>query len=124
MGKFVIIGGNKITGEARVSGAKNSVLPIMAATVLNGKLNVLHDIPRLSDVEVMTKILLSIGCTVKREHNTIIVDSSGLNNDEIPEEWVREMRSSIIFLGAMLSRCGRVKISYPGGYDNQLELIR
>ena len=117
MGRFEVIGGSKIEGEARVSGAKNSVLPIMAATVLNGKLNILHDIPRLSDVEVMTKILLSIGCTVKREGTTIIVDSSGLNKDEIPEEWVREMRSSIIFLGAMLSRCGRVKISYPGGCE-------
>ncbi|SCX88644.1 UDP-N-acetylglucosamine 1-carboxyvinyltransferase [Alkaliphilus peptidifermentans] len=115
MSRYEILGGNKLVGEVRVNGAKNSVLPILAATVLNGGLNVVHDIPRLSDVITMTKILRSVGCEVKRENNTLVVNSKGLNNYEIPEDLVREMRSSIIFLGAMLSRCGKVKISYPGG---------
>ncbi|WP_026476374.1 UDP-N-acetylglucosamine 1-carboxyvinyltransferase [Alkaliphilus transvaalensis] len=117
MSKFVIVGGNKLSGEVRVGGAKNSVLPIMAATVLNGKLNVLHDIPKLSDVIIMTEILESIGCTVEREGTTLSIDSSGLNNYQIPENLVREMRSSIIFLGAILARCGKVVISYPGGCE-------
>ncbi|AOY77427.1 UDP-N-acetylglucosamine 1-carboxyvinyltransferase [Clostridium formicaceticum] len=117
MSKLVIRGGHKIEGELKVSGAKNSVLPILAATVLNGKLNVIHDIPKLSDVEVMIKILKSVGCEVTRENNTIIVDSSKLNNHKIPEELIREMRSSIVFLGAMLARCRETTMSYPGGCE-------
>ncbi|MCC5911867.1 MAG: UDP-N-acetylglucosamine 1-carboxyvinyltransferase [Clostridiaceae bacterium] len=117
MGKLVINGGNKIQGEMTVSGAKNSVLPILAATVLNGKVNVIHDIPQLSDVKVMTKILRAVGCEVKREGNTMIVDSSQLNNHKIPEELIREMRSSIVVLGAMLGRCGETVVSYPGGCE-------
>jgi len=115
--KLIIDGGNRIGGEVRVGGAKNSVLPILAATVLNGGINVVHDIPKLLDVDIMEKILTSLGCSVKRENGTIVVNSKELTNYEIPEELVREMRSSIIFLGAMLSRCGKVKISYPGGCE-------
>ncbi|AKL95624.1 UDP-N-acetylglucosamine 1-carboxyvinyltransferase MurA [Clostridium aceticum] len=117
MSKLMIRGGHKIEGELRVGGAKNSVLPILAATVLNGKVNIVHDIPKLSDVEVMIKILKAVGCGVKREGNTMIVDSSKLNNHKIPEELVREMRSSIVFLGAMLARCGETIMSYPGGCE-------
>ncbi len=117
MSRLIVSGGNRICGEIKVSGAKNSVLPILAATVLNGGINVIHDIPKLLDVDIMEKILISLGCSVKRENGTIIVDSRQLINYEIPEELVREMRSSIIFLGAMLSRCGKVKASYPGGCE-------
>lgn len=117
MSKLIIDGGNRIGGEVRVGGAKNSVLPILAATVLNGGINVVHDIPKLLDVDIMEEILTSLGCSVKRENGTIVVNSKELTNYEIPEELVREMRSSIIFLGAMLSRCGKVKISYPGGCE-------
>lgn len=123
MSKLVISGGNTIAGEVRVGGAKNSVLPILAATVLNGGINVVHDIPKLLDVDIMEKILTSLGCSVKRENGTIIVNSKELTNYEIPEELVREMRSSIIFLGAMLSRCGKVKVSYPGGCEIGLRPI-
>lgn len=117
MNKLIVNGGNKLFGEVDVSGAKNSVLPILAATVLNSGINVIHNIPNLSDVSIMIKILTSVGCSVKKEGNTVIVDSSGLNNYEIPEYLVREMRSSIVFLGAMLARCGQVRISYPGGCE-------
>ncbi len=117
MGKLIIDGGNRIGGEVRVGGAKNSVLPILAATVLNGGINVVHDIPKLLDVDIMEKILTALGCSVKRENGTIVVDSKDLTEHEIPEELVRQMRSSIIFLGAMLSRFGKVKVSYPGGCE-------
>lgn len=117
MGKLIVRGGNKLAGEVDVSGAKNSVLPILAATVLNGGMNVIHNIPNLSDVSIMIKILVAVGCSVKKEGSTVIVDSSGLNNYEIPEYLVREMRSSIIVLGSMLARCGQVRISYPGGCE-------
>lgn len=117
MSKLIVKGGNKLVGEVNISGAKNSVLPILAATVLNGGTNVIHNIPNLSDVSTMTKILVAVGCSVKKEGNTVIIDSSGLNNFEIPEYLVREMRSSIVVMGAMLSRCGKVRISYPGGCE-------
>ncbi len=117
MSKLLIHGGNKIQGQLNVSGAKNSVLPILAATVLNGSTNVIHNIPALSDVKIMKGILRAVGCNVKREDKTIIVDSKGVNNHVIPEELVREMRSSIIFLGAMLGRCGETIVSYPGGCE-------
>lgn len=117
MSKIIIEGGRKIQGELRVGGAKNSVLPILAATVLNGKINIVHDIPKLSDVEVMTKILRAAGCDVKRENGTMVIDSSKLDNHRIPEELVREMRSSIVVLGAMLARCGETIVSYPGGCE-------
>ncbi|ABW18924.1 UDP-N-acetylglucosamine 1-carboxyvinyltransferase [Alkaliphilus oremlandii] len=117
MSKIIISGGNRIHGEIRVGGAKNSVLPILAATVLNGGTNIVHDIPNLLDVDIMEKILISLGCSVERENGTIVVNSKELNNYEIPETLVREMRSSIIFLGALLSRYGKVKISYPGGCE-------
>ncbi len=117
MSKYIVVGGKKIVGEARVHGAKNAVLPILAATVLNGNINVLYDIPRLSDVEIMTKILQAVGCRVYREGEALVVDSSDLNSHEVPEDLVREMRSSFIFLGALLARHGSVKISYPGGCE-------
>lgn len=117
MSKYIVVGGKKIAGEARVHGAKNAVLPILAATVLNGSINVLYDIPMLSDVETMTKILQSVGCKVYREGEALIVDSAHLSSHEVPEDLVREMRSSIIFLGAMLARNGSVVISYPGGCE-------
>lgn len=117
MSELIIRGGSRIRGEVEVSGAKNSVLPILAATVLNGGTNIIHNIPELLDVNIMEKILTSLGCLVKRENKTIIIDSKNITNYEIPEELVREMRSSIIFLGAMLSRYGKVIASYPGGCE-------
>ena len=117
MSKFIVVGGKRIVGETRVHGAKNAVLPILAATVLNGSINVLYDIPMLSDVEIMTKILQSVGCKVYRDGEALVVDSTDLNSHEVPEDLVREMRSSFIFLGAMLARYGSVKISYPGGCE-------
>lgn len=123
MSRLIVSGGNKIHGEIKINGAKNSVLPILAATVLNSGINIIHDVPKLLDVYVMEKILTSLGCSVKRENGTIIVDSGQLTSYEIPEELVREMRSSIIFLGAMLSRCGKVKVSYPGGCEIGLRPI-
>ena len=118
MGKFIIKGGKTLNGEIRVHGSKNAILPILAATILNGKENIIKNCPRLKDVEVMLKILQRLGCTVKWEGtNTVIV---GINSTEIPEDLAAEMRSSIIFLGPILSRFGKVTISYPGGCAHQL----
>ena len=117
VGKYVINGGNKLVGEVSVSGAKNSVLPILAATVIGGNKSTIFNIPNLRDVEIMKNILLSLGCSVKRTGNIMEVDSKSLNQIIVPEELVREMRSSIILMGAMLSRTREVVISYPGGCE-------
>lgn len=117
MEKYIINGGNKLTGEISISGAKNAVLPILAATVIGGNKSTILNIPNLRDVEIMKEILLELGCTVDVVGSTMIVDSKPLNGITIPEELVREMRSSIILMGAMLSRTGEVIISYPGGCE-------
>lgn len=122
MSKLVIMGGKKLNGEIEIEGAKNSVLPILAATVLNGGLNVIKKCPKLKDVDIMLEILKSIGCKVWVEGDTITVDTSTLNKTEIPDELVAEMRSSIIFMGPMIARCGKVTISYPGGCVNEWAL--
>ena len=117
MGKYVINGGSRLRGEVNISGAKNSVLPILAATVIGNNTSTIFNIPDLRDVDIMEKILLYIGCRVERTDNIIYVDSTSLDKIDIPEELVREMRSSIILMGAMLSRCGEVNICYPGGCE-------
>ena len=117
MSKFIIQGGKKLRGEIRIGGAKNAVLPILAATVMNSAENILFDCPNLKDVDTMINILSAIGCRVKFEDNVLTVDSSTLSSHIIPEHLVREMRSSIFLMGPMLARCGKVKISYPGGCE-------
>ena len=117
MSKFIIQGGSKLNGEIRIGGAKNAVLPILAATVMNSAENILFDCPNLKDVDTMIKILRSIGCQVSFEEHVLNVDSSTLSSHIIPEYLVREMRSSIFLMGPMLARCGKVKISYPGGCE-------
>jgi UDP-N-acetylglucosamine enolpyruvyl transferase len=113
--KIVITGGQKLKGEIPIEGAKNAVLPILAATILNGGINVIKNCPRLSDVEATLEILKKVGCKVTIEGSTIIIDSSVISDTEIPEDLATEMRSSVIFIGPMLARCGKVTISHPGG---------
>ena len=123
MSAFVINGGRRISGSISVQGSKNSVLPILAATILiNGK-TVIHNCPLLSDTAGTIKILKTLGCIVMCEGNSIIVDSTTINNAEIPEKLMREMRSSVIFLGAILGRLNTAVISTPGGCEIGLRPI-
>jgi UDP-N-acetylglucosamine enolpyruvyl transferase len=115
MSRIVVTGGRKLKGEITVEGSKNAVLPILAATVLNSGISVIKNCPKLKDVEIALEILKKIGCNVKVEDHTVTVDSSTVNNTQIPDDLAAEMRSSIIFMGPMLARCGKVTISYPGG---------
>lgn len=115
MNKLVIEGGVPIEGELTVQGAKNAVLPILAAAVLPKGECIIHNCPKLRDVEKTEIILSRLGCRVKREGDTIYVDSSGINSCRIDEGLMREMRSSIIFLGAILAVCGRAEVGMPGG---------
>ncbi|HOQ36426.1 MAG TPA: UDP-N-acetylglucosamine 1-carboxyvinyltransferase [Acetivibrio sp.] len=120
MSKFVVTGGQKLKGEIVVEGSKNAVLPILAATVLNDGISVIKNCPKLRDVEIMLEILRKLGCKVSFEGNVVTVDSSTINSTQIPEDLAVEMRSSIIFLGPLLSRFKNVTISYPGECENLL----
>lgn len=117
MEKYIIQGGNKLQGEVTVQGAKNSVLPILAATIISGKVSTISNIPYLRDVDVMVKILNSLGAEVEFKDHTVYVDTSHINKVKLPEEHVREMRSSIILMGAMLARFKEVHVALPGGCE-------
>ena len=117
MSKYIIQGGNEIRGKLRVGGAKNSVLPIFAATILSAKESIIYDCPVLKDVEIMIEILRGLGCKVKREGHTVIIDSSNNINYEVPDTLVRKMRSSFELLGALISRVKKGRICFPGGCD-------
>jgi hypothetical protein len=101
----------------RINGAKNCVLPILAATLINAGQNILHNCPDLKDVDSAIKILEHLGCKVKREGKTIIVDSSKIDCYDVPDELMREMRSSVIFLGPIIARCGKARLTFPGGCE-------
>ncbi len=117
MEKLIINGGRRLDGRVKIQGAKNSALPILAAAVINRQKNIIHNCPRLSDVDKTVEILEGLGCRVKREGNDIEVDSSCADSWTIPESLMRELRSSIIFLGAILSRFGEAEVSMPGGCE-------
>lgn len=117
MSYYLVRGGQALRGEVPISGAKNSVLPILAATLLNGGRSLLHNCPDLRDVRSAIQILQHLGCKVSREGDTILVDSSVVDRWDVPHELMREMRSSVIFLGPILARCGRARLSLPGGCE-------
>lgn len=104
-------------GELFVHGAKNSALPLLAATLLCNGESELHNCPALSDVEASVRILRHLGCGVKRQEDVLCVDASSIVRCDIPDQLMREMRSSIVFLGAIAARIGRAKISFPGGCE-------
>lgn len=117
MYRFVIDGGRRLDGEISVQGAKNAVLPILAATVLNGGKNVIHNCPQLRDVEKTISVLKSLGCKVIKQERAVCVDSTVISDCRICEELMRQMRSSIIFLGAIIGRTGEAVVSMPGGCE-------
>ena len=123
MDKIIINGSKKLNGEITVQGAKNSVLPILVATLLVDGISVIHNCPIISDVDATIKILRYLGCAVIRENHTITVDSTGVNKNDVPDELMREMRSSIVFLGGILGRMGKAVLSTPGGCEIGLRPI-
>ncbi|MBQ5565339.1 MAG: UDP-N-acetylglucosamine 1-carboxyvinyltransferase, partial [Clostridia bacterium] len=106
MSRLVIDGSRRMKGEVSVQGSKNSVLPILAATLLSGEESILYNCPDLSDVRGTINILRYLGCRVEFAGNTLICDSRPLHENSIPNSLMREMRSSIIFLGALIARTG------------------
>ena len=117
MAMLKIEGPCKLEGEVAVQGAKNSTLPLLAAAVVSKGQSVFHNCPHLSDVETSVEILRHLGCRVWWEGKSLVVDSTDVANNDIPDELMRKMRSSIVFLGAILSRTGKAELSYPGGCE-------
>ena len=117
VGKLIVTGGRRLEGKTRVQGSKNSALPILAATLLFSGECVIHNCPRLSDVEASVRILRYLGCRADREGNTLIVDTKGMSRYDIPTDLMHQMRSSIIFLGAVIARCHKARLSSPGGCE-------
>ncbi len=115
--KLVIQGGHRLEGEIAVHGAKNSSLPLLAATLLcNGEVTV-HNCPALSDSFAATRILSALGCKCTRQSGSVTVNTENANNFSISDSLMREMRSSIVFLGAILAKNGKCRLSFPGGCE-------
>ena len=117
MSVWHIAGGNRLSGSVTVQGAKNAVLPIMAASVLAPGETELLNVPTLRDVNTTIRILRGLGCSVEREVDAVYIDSRPMSRSEIPHSLMRELRSSVIFLGALLARCGHARLSMPGGCE-------
>ena len=123
MDKFIIEGGGKLYGKADIQSAKNSVLPLLAASVLTDEQVTIRDVPAISDVENMLHILTELGCKISRTADSVIIDSVNAVSHEIPARLTKELRSSVFMLGSVLTRFHRAKISYPGGCDIGLRPI-
>ena len=123
MEKLVINGCKKLSGSISVHGSKNSTLPIVAASILCNAEIVLHNCPQLTDIDAAVNILSFLGCKIKRENSTLIINSENIETSRIPNDLMREMRSSIVFLGALLARTGKAEISAPGGCEIGLRPI-
>ncbi len=112
-----VSGGNELHGSAAVQGSKNAVLPILAASLLSGGETRLTNCPCLLDVDASAEILRHLGCRVMQNGGEILVDSSGMDQNHIPHELMLKMRSSVMYMGAILARCGEVRLSTPGGCE-------
>ncbi|MBD8496768.1 UDP-N-acetylglucosamine 1-carboxyvinyltransferase [Paenibacillus arenosi] len=115
MDKLVIEGGRPLSGTIRIQGAKNAALPIMAAAILTDGVIQLGRIPKLLDIDVMLNILRRLGCRATQEGHTVILDNNHIHGSHVPEEMMRQMRSSIFLMGSLLARFKEVHIYQPGG---------
>ncbi|MFJ7726079.1 UDP-N-acetylglucosamine 1-carboxyvinyltransferase [Neobacillus sp. NPDC097160] len=116
MEKIIVRGGQRLYGTVKVEGAKNAVLPVIAATLLasDGK-SVIRDVPTLSDVYTINEVLRNLNAEVVFEDNTVVVNASRELKDEAPFEYVRKMRASVLVMGSLLARNGRARVALPGG---------
>lgn len=116
MEKLVIRGGKKLSGSVKISGAKNAVLPIIAASLLGTTPSVLQEIPKLEDVKTISEVLGHLGVNVRSDElGSLYIDSTNITSCEAPYELVRKMRASFLVMGSLLAREGKTKISLPGG---------
>jgi len=115
MDKLIIQGGQTLSGEVPISGAKNAALPILCAALLTAEPLTLTNVPALHDIQTMLKLLAQMGVKVAQDGDTLTLDASGLNNPSAPYEMVKTMRASVLVLGPLMARCGEAHVSLPGG---------
>ena len=116
MEKFVVTGGKPLAGEITISGAKNAAVAIIPAAILAKGRSVIENVPDISDVEILLEILEHMGAKTERlSSDTIAIDTTELDSNEVPYEFARAMRASYYFLGALLGRCSEAIVSMPGG---------
>jgi UDP-N-acetylglucosamine 1-carboxyvinyltransferase len=115
MDKFAITGGTALRGEIPAGGSKNAALPALAAALLTGEPVTLRRIPRVRDIRTMQRLLVDIGCKVDSEGETVRLQAQAITYPEAPYELVKTMRASSLVLGPLLARCGRARVSLPGG---------
>ena len=114
---YIIEGGKKLEGTVSISGSKNASLPIIAATILSGKTTKLYHVPNIHDTQITLKILKLLGCKVKKERDKIEINTKKMNKTEIPEDMMKQMRSTVIMAGAIIGRFKEATFSYPGGCE-------
>lgn len=117
MNAIHLCGGRRLEGEIPIHGAKNSALPLLAATLLSADTSRLTNCPHLADVSASIAILRHLGCAVAQEADAVTVDATHLNCGHVPDHLMRAMRSSIVFLGAIVARCGEAVLTHPGGCE-------
>lgn len=115
MASFEIIGGNKLSGDIKVAGNKNSVLPIMTACLLTKDTCIIENVPNISDVAVMVQLLELCGAKITQDHSTLTIDCQKIKTTQFPNELTEKLRASVLLLGPMLARVGEIKMGYPGG---------
>lgn len=115
MSEIRICGGRPLCGEIKIQGSKNAVLPMMAASLLHEGVTVIENVPRIQDVSCMMGILEYMGCKCRMEGNTLSICAKGNITSEVPKRYVKQMRSSVIILGALLGRKKKAATCYPGG---------
>jgi len=113
--KFLISKSPPLHGTVRISGAKNSILPVIAASLLTEEVCIFEDIPQLEDLHVACRLLSYLGSKIDIYDNTLRIDNSRIHRNNAPDELIRKMRASILIMGPMLARKGRIRISLPGG---------
>ena len=114
---YIIEGGKKLEGTVSISGSKNASLPIIAGTILSAKTSKLYNVPNIHDTQITLKILKLLGCKVKKNRGKIEINTKGMNKTEIPEDMMRQMRSTVIMAGAIIGRFKEATFSYPGGCE-------
>lgn len=117
MSSYIIEGGRKLEGTIKISGSKNSSLPIIAATILNSGKSTLYNVPNIQDTQMMFKILETLGAKIEKKNGKVKIDTSNIERYEIPEELMHKMRSSVILAGALIGKYRKSIFSYPGGCD-------
>ena len=115
MGRIHVSGGKKLCGETRIQGSKNAALPLMASSVLHKGVTVIHNCPRIQDVECMKQILEDLGCQIRHEDHTLWIDASVLQKNELSPDLTVQMRGSVLLMGSLLGRCKEVILPFPGG---------